>query len=78
MPGLEARLARELQQLAPAGVDVGLFTPQQPLLAAWRGGSAAAGGGRMQRAAVTKAMWREEGAGRVAARLAGAEAALLG
>lgn len=78
MPGLEARLAAELRKLAPAGVDVALYTPQQPALAAWRGGATlAADGARMQRAAITKQMWREEGAARIAARLAGAEAALL-
>jgi actin-related protein len=79
LPGLEARLAAELRRLAPAGVDVALFTPQQPARAAWRGASAvAAEGTRMQRAAVTKQMWREEGAARVAAKLAGAEETLLG
>jgi actin-related protein len=63
MAGLEARLAAELRRLAPAGVDVAVYTPRAPALAAWRGGAAlAADGGRMQRAAVTKQRGREEGA----------------
>jgi len=78
MPGVEARLARELRQLAPCGVQVLTFTPQEPQLTAWRGGSAI-GSHRehMQRLTVTKQMWMEEGPARCAARLAAAENKLL-
>ena len=80
MPGLEARLARELRQLAPSGVHVVTYTPREPQLAAWRGGSAlAALPQRMQRVCVTKQMWAEEGPARCAARLAsGGDRVLLG
>ena len=71
MPGLEARLARELRQLAPSGVQVLTYTPREPQLAAWRGGSAIASHAQHMRAiSVTKAMWAEEGPARCAARLA--------
>lgn len=75
---MEARLTRELRQLAPCDTEVLLYTPQDPHLTAWRGGSALGGNrGVLQRLAVTKAMWAEEGAARCAARMEAGWGAML-
>jgi len=78
IPGLEARLARELRELAPCDTSVLLYTPREPHLTAWRGGSAL-GSSRatFQRIAITKAMWAEEGAARCAAKMEAAWETML-
>ena len=63
MPGFEARLARELRALAPAGAVVRVYTADEPDTAAWAGGArwAAGAGGDFRDACVSRAEYAEEG-----------------
>lgn len=63
LPGLEARLARELAPLAPSGSVVQLYTPSDPHLTAWRSASlwAASCPADLQATSVTRQQYQEEG-----------------
>ena len=61
LPGLEARLFRELRSLAPSGTPLGLFTAREPAGCAWRGGSLAGSRPDLGALLVSKADWLARG-----------------
>ena len=61
LPGLEARLFRELRALCPGDSPLGLFTARAPAECAWRGGSAAGCRPDLGALLVTKAEYAERG-----------------
>jgi len=61
LPGLEARLFRELRALCPAGAPLGVFTARAPAECAWRGGSIAGCRPDLGALLVTKAEYTERG-----------------
>ena len=62
LPGYGARLAGELQLLAPEGVRVRIAAPAGRASSAWVGGSILASLSSFHSEAVTKARWEESGA----------------
>ena len=60
-PGLLERLRVELQQICPDHVDLSVQAPEDPILAAWRGGSSRASTSSFPRETVTKAEYEEHG-----------------
>ena len=62
LPGYGARLAGELQALAPSGARVRISAPAARASSAWVGGSIYASLASFRAAAVTKAAWEESGA----------------
>lgn len=69
LPGLEARLKRELQAVAPAGAPVGLYTPSDPVVAVWRGGSIFGSRPDLHSVCVTREEYLEHGWERINAKL---------
>ena len=58
---LEERLRRELRSLVPGDTEIGLRTAADPILAAWKGGSAFAASEAYDSQVVTRAQYAEEG-----------------
>lgn len=69
MPGFEARLAIELRRLAPSNMPIRLYTPEDPIITTWKGGSVLGSSDHyFTNFAITKHMWHEEGPSRIFAR----------
>ena len=61
IPGFRERVERELRALAPDHFPISISVPEDPICAAWRGGSSVASNSNFAQQVVTKAEYEEHG-----------------